>query len=216
MEQITNIWPHDLLTFAHENDLILEKNPLPEWAKDSLSKAKIVVVRRGIIKDGLIPVGIRGKQKNQRLGCFLPKDKILKQYHPDYFIRHQSWTNLSVDRQKMPAFQALNEMVPVLKDFHWGVSGSLAYEMATGVKMVHQTSDIDVIAWQVKPMSVPQAQALLRRLNQFNVHADMQVVNQDRGFALEEYAMNRDAEILIKTDEGPCLSDDPWHFIEEG
>lgn len=44
----------------------------------------------------------------------------------------------------------------------------------------------------------------------------MQVVNRDRGFALEEYAMNRDAQILIKTNAGPQLSADPWHYIEEG
>jgi len=90
------------------------------------------------------------------------------------------------------------------------------YEMATGIEMVHQTSDIDIIAWKVKPMSIKQAQLLLKQLNQFNVHADMQVVNRDRGFALEEYAMNRDAQILIKTNAGPQLSADPWHYIEEG
>lgn len=204
------------VTFAHEDDLILEKNPLPEWAKDSLSKAKIVVVRRGNLKNNLIPIGIRGKQKNQSWGCFLPKDKILKHYHPDYFIAHQSWRNLPHDRQAMLAFQALVKIVPLLTKLRWGVSGSLVYEMATGIEMVHQTSDIDIIAWKVKPMSIKQAQLLLKQLNQFNVHADMQVVNRDRGFALEEYAMNRDAQILIKTNAGPQLSADPWHYIEEG
>lgn len=210
------IYPHDLLTFNHKNDFESTKNPLPNWAKDFLRQAKIVVVRRGKIKEDKIPVGLRGQQKSQRLAGFLSKTAIVKQYHPDYFIRHGSWQKLTQERQSLLAFKALKKIIPLMKNFKWGISGSLAYEMATGIKMVHENSDLDIIAWKVNKISVNKAKELLHSLNQFQVHADVQIVNGQRGFALEEYAMNRDAEILVKTEKGPMLSKDPWQLIKEG
>lgn len=220
MGKITNIWPHDLLTFANNADLILEENPLPEWAKDSLSKAKIVVVRRGLIKDNLILVGLRGYERNQRLAGYLNISAIKKQYHPDYFIKHQSWKKLPTGRQKLLAFQALNRLYPLLKNVNWGISGSLAYEMATGVRMVKESpehiSDLDLIMPDLPRMSTNKANEFLQRLNNYGVHADVQVVHGQRGFSLEEYALGRDRQILIKTAKGPILSSDPWQAITEG
>ncbi len=210
------IYPHDLLTFSHESDFQSTKNPLPDWAKDSLRAAKIVVVRRGAINQDKIPVGLRGKQKSQRLAGFLKKQSIVKYYHPDYFIKQRSWQYLEQSRQEMPAFKALIKIIPLLNNFKWGISGSLAYEMATRIKMVHQSSDLDIIAWQVPQMSIIEARKLLSLLNNFKVHADMQIVNGQRGFALEEYANHRDNKILVKTDEGPKLTENPWQFIKEG
>lgn len=211
------IWPHDLVTFANDNDFITE-NPLPEWAKDSLSKAKIAVVRRGEIRDGLIPVGLRGYERNQRLAGYLKITDIEAQYHPDYFIQHKSWKKLPVSRQKMVPFRALAKIAPLLKDYRWGISGSLAYEMATGVKMVKEsaehTSDLDLIMPDLSPMSVEQAREFLHQLNQFDVHADVQVVHDECGFSLEEYALGRNQQILVKTTKGPILSSDPWQAIK--
>ncbi|RVU70772.1 MULTISPECIES: malonate decarboxylase holo-ACP synthase [Lactobacillus] len=219
MGQVTNIWPHDLLTFASNDDLILEKNPLPEWAKDSLSKAKIVVVRRGLIKDDLIPVGLRGYERNQRLAGFLPKAKIVQQYHPDYFIKHQSWQKLPADRQALTPFKALAVLSDSLKNYHWGISGSLAYEMATHVKMVKElpehVSDLDLIMPNLPKMTVQAAGDFLHDLNQFGVHADMQIVHEQRGFSLEEYALNPGRKILLKTATGPILVKDPFVAINE-
>ena len=220
MGKITNIWPHDLLTFTNDDDLILEENPLPEWAKDSLSKAKIVVVRRGQFKNGLIPVGLRGYERNQRLAGYLKKSSIVKQYHPDYFIKHESWCDLPIERQKLIAFQALVKIAPLLTDYQWGISGSLAYEMATGVKMVKEspehTSDLDLIMLDLPELSVDEAKNFLAKLNQFCTHADVQVVYGENGFSLEEYALGRDQQILIKTATGPILSENPWQAIKEG
>ncbi len=220
MGKITNIWPHDLLTFANNDDLILEKNPLPEWAKDSLSKAKIAVVRRGQIKNDLIPVGLRGYERNQRLAGYLKKSSIVKQYHPDYFIKHESWRDLPIERQKLIAFQGLIKIAPLLTDYQWGISGSLAYEMATGVKMVKEslehTSDLDLIMPNLPKMNVAEAKKFLAKLNQFATHADVQVVYGENGFSLEEYGLGRDQQILIKTATGPILSKNPWQAIKEG
>ena len=219
MEQITNIWPHDLLTFDNDNDLILEENPLPSWAKDSLSKAKIVVVRRGVIKNDLIPVGLRGYERNQRLAGYLKKSSVLKQYHPDYFIKHESWLKLPIERQQLIAFQALRKIAPLLVHYQWGISGSLAYEMATGIEMVKESpehiSDLDLIMPDLSKMNVNEAKEFLAKLNQFGTHADVQVVHGENGFSLEEYSLGHAQEILIKTAKGPILSKDPWHAIKE-
>lgn len=218
MGKVTDIWPHDLLTFANNDDFISDESPLPKWARDSLAKAKIAVVRRGPIKNNLIPVGLRGYERNQRLAGYLKIDNIAKQYHPDYFIKHQSWKNLPQARQDLTPFKTLIKIVPLLKDYHWGISGSLAYEMATGVEMVKETaqhtSDLDIIMNDDIKLSRNQARNLLKDLNQFDVHADVQIVHGQNGFALEEYAQNRDAQIMIKTANGPILAKDPWKAID--
>lgn len=214
--ELTEILPHDLLTFANADDFITE-NPLPDWAKDSLRQARIAVVRRGEIKNDLIPVGLRGYERNQRLAGFINKSKIIKQYHPWYFIEHQSWRKLPIERQNLPAFQALKKVTPLLKDYQWGISGSLAYEMATGVVMVKNSpahsSDLDIIMTDKVKLSRQKASDLLKKLNQFGTHADVQIIHGQNGFALEEYAQNRDAQIMIKTATGPTLAKDPWEAI---
>ena len=219
MEELTPIWPHDLLVFKDKQDLILSENPLPGWAKDSLAKASIVVVRRGKIQHDLIPVGIRGYERNQRLAAFLKQKAIKKQYHPDYFIRNKSWQRLNRDRQELPAFRALRQVATVLKDYHWGIGGSLAYEMATGLEMVKNTSehasDMDLLLYFDQPMSKSKAQSLLQKLNQFKVHADLQVVKGENGFSLEEFAISHSRQVLVKTAAGPILTTDPWQFLKE-
>lgn len=219
MERLTAIWPNDLLQFTSLQDLVLTENPLPGWAKDSLSETKTVVVRRGLVSDNLIPVGIRGYERKQRFACYLNVAAIKKQYHPQYFIQHKSWESLSEDRQKLPPFQALQKIVPLLSNFQWGIGGSLGYEMATGVKMVKNTtehvSDLDLLLYQTPTLNRSQAQELLQKLNQYHVHADVQVVKGQNGFSLEEYAANRSKKTLVKTAAGPLLVVDPWQFLQE-
>lgn len=219
MERLTAIWPNDLLQFTSFQDLVLTENPLPGWAKDSLSETKTVVVRRGLINDNLIPVGIRGYERKQRFACYLNVAAIKKQYHPQYFIQHKSWASLSEDRQKLPPFRALQKIVPLLSNFQWGIGGSLGYEMATGVKMVKNTaqhvSDLDLLLYQTPTLNRSQARELLQKLNQSHVHADVQVVKGQNGFSLEEYAANRSKKTLVKTAAGPLLVVDPWQFLQE-
>lgn len=219
MESIKQVWPHDLLTFNKISDLVLGENPLPEWAKDSLAKAKIVVVRRGEIDNNLIPVGIRGFQRNERLACFLKKEQVVNCYSPDYFIKKQLWKELPPARQNLPQFQALIKMVPLLKEFKWGIGGSVAYEMASGMKIVKNNSehisDLDVILSATKEISVSQARELLRKINLYGVHADVQVVHGQKGFSLEEYAAGRNKKVLIKTATGPILVENPWNFVRK-
>ena len=149
MEAIKQFWPHDLLTFSDSRDLVLNENPLPEWAKDSLSKAKIVVVRRGLVNNDLIPIGLRGDLRNQRLAGFLKKDRVINCYSPAYFIKNKSWLSLAPKRQELPQFQALKKISAVLRGYTWGIGGSLAYEMATGINMAINNpthkSDLDII-----------------------------------------------------------------------
>lgn len=218
MEEIKQVWPHDLLTFNDNHDLILKGNPLPDWAKVSLSKAKIVVVRRGLAKQGLIPVGLRGSRRSQRLAGFLVKKRVINCYSPAYFIKNKSWEILTPERRKLPQFQALEKICPLLRKYSWGIGGSLAYEMATGIAMVQNNlnhrSDLDIILVAKRKINIEQSRKLLTVLNQYQVHADVQVVKGQNGFALAEYAANRSPKVLVKTTAGPVLTADPWHFLK--
>ena len=71
------------------------------------------------------------------------------------------------------------------------------------------SSDLDLV-WQAEnPLSQNEAKELLKKLNQFGVHADLQVIQGGNGFSLEEYSQSK-STIMMKTLTGPILVKDPW------
>lgn len=56
--------PHDLIQVKNVKKLSNFES-LPQWAQNSLQQTPFVVVRRGQQNNGLIPVGIRGRLKQQ-------------------------------------------------------------------------------------------------------------------------------------------------------
>ncbi|WEV50511.1 malonate decarboxylase holo-ACP synthase [Lactobacillus sp. ESL0731] len=201
--------PHTLIELADVAPLI--QQPLPSWAQKVLTQAPYVIVRRG--KQGTqIPVGIRGFTKNQRFASFLPRNKWRKLISPQQALTYLP--KLAQERAQLPAFTKLQKIMPLLDNYDWGVSGSLQFELVTGLPVVSLTSDIDVILTNMRPLSHQEARALIERLQAIYpaVHVDIQVVSGQNGFSLEEFAQQRAMTILLKTATGPKLVSDPWQF----
>lgn len=53
-------------------------------------------------------------------------------------------------------------------------------------------------------------------LNQFSAHADVQLVSQTRGFSLEEFVQQKGKQVLIKSENGPFISKNPWDDLISG
>ncbi|MFH5811066.1 malonate decarboxylase holo-ACP synthase [Companilactobacillus sp. FL22-1] len=204
---MVKIEPHDLLQIGSINDLSDKK--LPQWATDVFPKSLTVVVRRSPIISGEIPVGIRGPKREQRFGSYLEITKVHKVTTPYELARMEKWNELTSERQKLPAVKALPQINMILQGYHWGIGGSVGFELATKTITAKETSDLDLIWKPMTPITKSNAKELLHSLNQFDVHVDLQVIQENDGFSLEEYA-NSSSSVMIKTLGDPILVKDPW------
>src|SRR5580693_5457237 len=102
-----------------------------------------VVVRRGSISDGLIPVGVRGAQRHERCAGFTGLSDVLEARRPD-----QLRLMLAEDsRRTLQAFRSLSYLESHLAglDLTWGPGGSVGYELASEIPAVRADSDLDFI-----------------------------------------------------------------------
>ncbi|MGC1302704.1 MAG: hypothetical protein WA840_10050, partial [Caulobacteraceae bacterium] len=64
----SRLFAHDLLRVAGGARLIAD-GVQPDWVEGALAGAPWVVVRRAGLRDGWVPVGVRGVARNQRWAC---------------------------------------------------------------------------------------------------------------------------------------------------
>src|SRR5271168_3887074 len=80
--------------------------PAPSWLGPALKRAPWVVVRRGPVCDGLIPVGARGSARHQRLAAFLSVAEIAERLSPEDLVA--SGRGIAQERRDaVPALAAL-------------------------------------------------------------------------------------------------------------
>ncbi|MFC6176557.1 malonate decarboxylase holo-ACP synthase [Companilactobacillus huachuanensis] len=213
MERI-ELLPHNLVKIYPEEFFSDEKKP--KWVVDSLTKVPLVIIRRGNIIDGKVPVGVRGVKREQRFaGYIFTKDVVSESIITPYSLIYDTWDLLSKSRRELPAINALPKIVSIMKAYKWGIGGSVGFELASRQATAKNSSDLDLILYEKNHLSREEASLLLKRLNQFGVHADLQVVHGQKGFSLEEFVNNTSETILVKTANGPKLSRDPWTEIEK-
>lgn len=198
--------PHDLLKI---NSTSVLSDELPSWAKSIFPNSLTAVVRRSPKRKGQIPVGIRGIKREQRFATYIDPECVIKITTPYELVEQESWKEISRKRQSLPAIEALPQVNRVLKNYRWGISGSVGFELATKTPSAKITSDLDLVWLPRRPIDKKTAGQLLKQLNQFGVHADLQVIQGNNGFSLEEYA-NSTSTIMMKTLEDPILVTDPW------
>lgn len=203
--------PHDLLKISSHHD-IKSDTPLPEWAKESLSVSPFVVVRRAIAAEGQVAVGIRGENRSERFGAFLPIDFILERITPEQLSAEQSWKN--DDRhKKVELFSTLDDIAEFMDDYsiNWGPTGSVGFELVTGREVVTDKSDIDIVIRSPIKMPINIAKNINHYFVKGNIKVDAQVETQLGAFSLIEYATEA-SPILMRTMTGPVLLKDPWIY----
>lgn len=213
MEQL--VYPHDLLTITLEKDELLS---FPKWAQLKLTEFQTVIVTRQkpLSKDGVV-VGVRGNQRNQRFAFEVDKQRIQKRVTPYEALEQFKFNQLPESRKDFPVFQALrNIQDKQLLSSNFGITGSAGYEIVTGDMMVKETSDLDLVLNVAHQISLNELKKLWENVNQFSVHPDVQLVNADRGFSLEEFVQQNGRSVLIKSGSGPFISNDPWNDLIQG
>lgn len=188
---------HDLL----EIDVTRFPRAAPEWVLESLRRAPLVVVRRGVITDDNIPVGIRGALRRDRWAAFCPPHLIKRILTPEALL-----DRVLPDRG-MPALRALR----VLKErwrCNWGPGGSVGFELATGAAVVTPSSDLDAVIYASEPIDTCEARSLLEATRGLPAAVDVRVETPRVGFSLAEYVQG--TKLLLRTPGGPVLGTDPW------
>ena len=186
--------------------------PAPSWLGPALQRAPWVVIRRGPIRDGMIPVGARGSARHQRFAAFLSVARIAERLSPEDLVA--SLHAIAQDRrEEVPAMAALARVAPVLAHHgaRWGPGGSVGFEIASGMPTATPSSDLDLVLRQNHRLESKKAIELLAALAQAAAPAriDVMIETPSGGVSLADLAAMH-ARVLVRTPCGPRLLVDPW------
>ncbi|MFZ6045723.1 malonate decarboxylase holo-ACP synthase [Pseudomonas sp. CR3202] len=200
----TNPKPHDLLWGMTPDQLPADA---PAWAWQVLAAGHPVVVRRALCEPGLVAVGIRGASRDQRLAATMPIPAIQRLLSPEQ-LRLRTDTGL-------PALGALEAVAPLLDatSLPWGPTGGVGFQLATGIAVLHEASDLDLLLRTPTPFSRQHARMLLAALNEAPCRIDLQLETPNGAVALREWAGDS-RRVLLKSPEGARLVDNPWLPLE--
>lgn len=201
-----NVRPHDLLRLAPDAPAFADA---PAWVTDALARAPWVVVRRAPRLADAIPVGVRGATRNERFGTWLHPRDIGRVVAPE------ALRATATSASTLPAFALLRAVAPLLDATGrpWGPTGSMGFELASGIATVTPASDLDLVMRAPEPLARAHAAALFDALSNAARDAatriDVQIDTGDAAFSLVEFARSN-LRVMLKSAAGPKLVADPW------
>lgn len=195
--------PHDLLWGMSVAALPADA---PAWVVEVIGLGHPVVVRRARVAEGFVAVGVRGRSRDQRYATVMKLTDISRKVRPEALVD-------AVDNQiaDWPALQALTQIRPMMDalGLPWGVAGSVGFELASGVPVLHQDSDLDLILRASEFFSRQQAVELVEALDGAGSRIDLQLQTPSGAVALREWARSA-REVLLKADDAARLVTNPW------
>jgi phosphoribosyl-dephospho-CoA transferase len=188
---------------------------VPAWVPASLARAPWVVVRRALAQDGLIPVGIRGRTRGERFAALLAVDAVTERVSPEDLAAARSWRHMPRARsvRSLRVLDAVDELCTSL-GLAWGPTGSVGFELATGVPSTGVASDLDVVIRAPQPWSLEYVREMADCLNRLPARVDAQLDTTAGAVTLAEYACG--GHVLVRTPDGPRLTRDPWREATNG
>lgn len=199
----TTLRPHDLLWLRAQDALEGVTEP---WVAEHWHAGLPVVVRRDVAQDGRIPVGVRGLRRDQRAAGWVKPEQVIRVVSPEQLVAPQELPRSPFISQ--PPVQLALQLAQFSWPWTWGVTGSTGYAVATGIPVIHATSDLDVLIRAPEPLSTRDLARWQQQLSGGLCRADTQVETPNGGFALAEWL--RDGRVMLKTNHGPRLVSAPW------
>lgn len=192
--------PHDLLQLTGLGCL---DGGVPAWVQTALVRTPWVVVRRADAPARYHAVGVRGDDRSHRYPLTIAHTNVGAVLAPEDLANSDPR-----DRRDLPAMRALAEARTHLDEcaMRWGPTGSVGFELATGVSAVTPASDLDLVvrAPLLTSAVVQRLNALHGRLQGLAARVDCQVETANGAIALAELT-SCSAEVLVKTRDGPSL-----------
>ena len=205
---------NDLLKINTANDLIGDFTDAP-WVDKAVKRAPFVVVRRALLINDMVPIGIRGENRSQRLAGTVLYSNIIEVVTPEQLVEGKLWrVNKHISETQM--LKALEAVDSIFKSYNivWGPTGSVGFELASGVETVTDTSDLDIIARTPNFLSINIAKDITKKLLTMPTKIDVQLETSKGSIALAEYARG-DGNVLLRTINGPRLVKKPWSDDEQ-
>ncbi len=192
--------PHDLL-FVRRPDAFACDGARPDW----LDPAAPLVMRREATAPGIVPVGARGLARNERCKGYVAASDVASIVTPRMLAARARTAD-----GDLPCIAALRALAPRLDalDVDWGPAGGAGFWLACGLPVLRASSDLDLLVRLPRRPSAGLIEALCALSDGQPCRLDIQLDTGAGGFALAEYA--RGGRVLLKTDAGPRLVDDPW------
>ncbi|MDR3389942.1 MAG: malonate decarboxylase holo-ACP synthase [Rudaea sp.] len=199
--------PHDLLRLRPGAKLSGVETPA--WVAETISSAPFVVVRRGEQCLGQIPVGVRGRTRAHRHAATVHASDVAEIIAPEALARSAAWRKCL--RRSLPAFAALDPVAAAAMelDVVWGPGGSVGFELASGMPVVHEDSDLDVIMRPTSRHSREDLARLAQTIGGLSVRVDIVLESAHGAVALREWLLSPQ-RVLIKTRDGPRLGAFHW------
>jgi phosphoribosyl-dephospho-CoA transferase len=210
--EVSSLQPHYLLK-VDAPAVILSKERVhrcvPSWVFPALLDTSFVVVRRGVMTENRIPVGIRGRERSQRWAAWCPANAIRQIVTPADLLQ------LVMDAKDSPVSLPSRRLRSLATEWQWfthrwGPGGSVGFELATGKPTTTLRSDLDIVVYAKEHLPISDAQRLLVATRDSEMPVDIRVETPVCGFSLAEYASSFNRSILQRTSTGPILGDDPW------
>lgn len=201
--------PHDML-WADGFAALISDMPLPSWVNEQWDATLPVIVRRDHSDKGLIPVGIRGKEKNQRAPAWISPENVSKRLSPESLVMNRERLLASPFAGAEPV-KAIVELLEMKLPYAWGPTGSCAYALASGCAVMHSGSDLDMLIRCHEPVLPEQFVFLAEKWDTFPCKIDIQIETPFGAFALKEWIRENGRRVLLKTDFGPILTTNPWN-----
>jgi phosphoribosyl-dephospho-CoA transferase len=206
---------HDLIRLREPSALTLTVDtPMPAWVEPALRRIPWVVIRRGRIRDGLIPVGVRGIARPQRFAAFAAAAEIAERLSPEELMG--SPYLVEQNRQDtVPALVALDRITAILarRGQRWGPGGSVGFEIASGVPTATPASDLDLILrcdGRLEPSdAIDLLATLVEAASPTRTRIDAMLETPHGGVSLADLAATP-ARVLVRTPDGARLCSDPW------
>ncbi|QQP13897.1 malonate decarboxylase holo-ACP synthase [Lysinibacillus agricola] len=178
-----------------------EQTTIPPWVANSSAATSYGVVRRAQITNELVPIGLRGNARHERYGTTIHKKYILEIIKPyslieqlDNFKDNRFYTLLNSIRHKFDPYK-----------IKWGPTGSVGFELATGIPVTSKKSDLDLIICMDAIDEV-----LLDKIS--NLLADSRIMIDPQieiprigAFLLKDYMENKENGFILRTFYGPKL-----------
>ncbi|WP_449413697.1 malonate decarboxylase holo-ACP synthase [Pandoraea soli] len=199
--------PHDLLWC--DDVAFPEGIAVPGWVADALASGTPAVVRRApLAQPDLVPVGLRGSSRDQRIAAHVSRRSVRRIVTPESLLDRVAGIEPTTP---LPCLRALRDLALALNalGLHWGPTGGVGFALATGLPALHPQSDLDVLIRLPFPPSDVQCDALAWIARDRACRIDIQIDTGRGGFSLREW-LRSPPRTLVKTDRGPKLVADPW------
>jgi phosphoribosyl-dephospho-CoA transferase len=189
---------HDLVRI--DPSIALRWPDAASWVAQSLRRAPWVVVRRERA-DGVVPIGVRGTRRSGRFAATIAFGDVRESISP-YDLGGDTDAN-----------GRLSEVFNDLRKFALGLGlrvgpiGSFGFEIASGVHVTHETSDLDVLV-EAAGIARSALGAFSRHVaalsTRSGIRIDAELAYDDGGAALAEI-IGGNRLVLFKTSSGPRL-----------